>query len=97
MESSGVPGAVQLSAVAWDALRLPADADDGAQLPPAQKRDIKGKGAMLTRTVHAGTPAAARLRHLLEAPWPTTAEGTAAVTGSSSAGKPPRTPAPRVD
>ena len=104
MESSGVPGAVQLSSAAWEALRLPPEGDGGggddAQLPPAVERDIKGKGRMHTRTVRAGTPAAARLRQLLDAPWPDAAAGEEAAAGwplLPPIGKPPRSPAHRLE
>ena len=111
MESSGVPGAVQLSAAAWEALRLPPDGawdtsrDDDARLPPAVARDIKGKGRMHTTTVRAGTPAAARLRQLVDAPWPGTPEEAAAAAAAVgmlpsarlSTGKPPRSPSFRLE
>ena len=104
-----MPGAVQLSSSAWEALRLSPDelVDNGdggdAQLPPAVERDIKGKGRMQTRTVHAGTPAAARLRQLVDAPWPGAAaeeDAAAAAAGllpMAAAGKPPRSPAYRFE
>ena len=99
MESSGVPGAVQLSSAAWEALRLPPSGggDGDAQLPPAVERDIKGKGRMHTHTVRAGTPAAAQLRQLLDAPWPGAAEDAAASWAPTPLyGKPPRSPAQRL-
>jgi hypothetical protein len=91
MESSGVAGAVQLSAATWAALRLPeaAAAECDALVPPME-RDIKGKGPMGTRTVHAGTPAAARLRALLDEPWPDAGEELP--LGVPKLGLPPRQP-----
>ena len=69
MESSGVPRTVQMSDATWAALRLPDGYTDAELVPPAE-RDIKGKGRMVTRTVYVGTPFAARLRALVDAPWP---------------------------
>jgi len=93
MESNGVPGSVQLSAAAWDALRLGPEADAEPELPPAAERDIKGKGRMRTRTVRAGTPAAARLRALVDVPWPGAADERVSPPGPPTA-KPPRYSAP---
>ena len=100
-----MPGAVQLSAAAWEALRLSPDdgncfGDGDAQLPPAVERDIKGKGRLRTFTVHAATPVAARLRLLVDAPWPEGDDGDSTpVAGGRrpSLGKPPRAPAQMLD
>ena len=89
-----MPGAVQLSDAAWDALRLPAGADTDAALPAEEERDIKGKGRMRTRTVAAGSAAAARLRALVDAPWPDSPPPQKGLAPES--GKPPRSASQRT-
>jgi hypothetical protein len=72
VESSGVACGVQLSAAAFALLRL-APADVAAAGVTPLTLDIKGKGPMQVYRIGAATPAAERLRELVDAPWPTEA------------------------
>jgi hypothetical protein len=71
MESSGVPCGVQLSSAAFAQLRLPpCDASFALALSPPLAMDIKGKGEMVVHRVQSCTPSSARLRELIDTPWP---------------------------